>query len=136
MEALLIQQQTEYAALFWAARLDIDAGAGCCCKTPMKGRAIGIIGGNSCSQHSMTWTQCSPMLEPNMNSQPALESTCLEHLLNGSGLESTPKMVAPESSVKQFKLRYMPSEWCLNWMENQTPCITLKDDIGWPLKDS
>jgi hypothetical protein len=104
-------------------------------RTPMKGSAIGIIGGNPCS-HSMTWTQCSPILKPSVTSQPAPESLCLEHSLDGSGLESTPKMVSPESSAKWFKSHYVPLEQLLNWMENQIQHIALKDNIGWPLKDT
>jgi hypothetical protein len=98
-----------------------------------KKKAIGIIGENWCN-HSMIWNQCSPILKPSVTSQPVPESTCLEHLLDGSGLESIPKMVACKSSAKWFKLCYVPSEWLLNWMENETRCIILKDNIGWHWK--
>jgi hypothetical protein len=94
-----------------------------------------LIGGNPCS-HSMTWTQCSPIHETSVTSQPAPETPCLEHSLDGSGLESTHKTVASESSAKWFKLHYVPSEQLLIWTENQTQHIALKDNIGWPLKDS
>jgi hypothetical protein len=105
-------------------------------QTPTRGSTIGTIGVNSFI-HSMTWIQCSPILEPSVTSQLAPESTCLEHSLDRSGLERTPKMASPESSgVKQFKSHYVPSEQLSNMTENQTQWIVPKDNIGWPLKDS
>jgi hypothetical protein len=78
-------------------------------RIPMKGSATGTIGGPSCS-HSMTWTQCSPILKPVATCPLAPELACLQHSLDGSGQVSTPETAAPESSAKQFRARYVPLE--------------------------
>jgi hypothetical protein len=85
------------------------------------GSAIGHIG-QSTLPPSLEWMKCS------LECQTPPESTSFLVLLTGSGGATTGMTL--KSELAPFKLRYVPSERPLNWMDFPTPPTAAKESTG------